>query len=246
MRVAPAGWMWLSTQEQVALARLGKALLANPKKLVAGELVVGGTSEDVGPRKAFARVFDAAQLAQGVRFVPQGDAPMFASLEVAGVPRSAPEPDKRVIGIERAWYTTDGKPWTPRPLKEGEALIVRLSITADRVMPDALVTDLLPAGLEIENLNLGDGRQWADVVVDGINIGDRADAADVRHEEFRDDRYVAALKLERGGTARVFYLVRAVTPGTYTVPPPLAEDMYRPDLRGVGRSAPATITVVQP
>ncbi len=241
-----SGWMWLSTQEQVALARLGKALLANPKKLVAGELVVGGTAEDVGPRKAFARVFDAAQLAQGVRFVPQGDAPMFASLEVAGVPRSAPEPDKRVIGIERAWYTTDGKPWTPRPLKEGEALIVRLSITADRVMPDALVTDLLPAGLEIENLNLGDGRQWADVVVDGINIGDRADAADVRHEEFRDDRYVAALKLERGSTARVFYLVRAVTPGTYTVPPPLAEDMYRPDLRGVGRSTPATITVVQP
>ena len=45
-----SGWMWLSTQEQVALARLGKALLANPKKLVAGELVVGGTAEDVGPR----------------------------------------------------------------------------------------------------------------------------------------------------------------------------------------------------
>jgi uncharacterized protein YfaS (alpha-2-macroglobulin family) len=40
--------------------------------------------------------------------------------------------------------------------------------------------------------------------------------------------------------------VRAVTPGTYTVPPPLVEDMYRPQLRGVGKSTPATITVVQP
>jgi uncharacterized protein YfaS (alpha-2-macroglobulin family) len=44
----------------------------------------------------------------------------------------------------------------------------------------------------------------------------------------------------------VFYLVRAVTPGTYRVPPPLVEDMYRPDLRGVGRSLPASLTVVQP
>ena len=57
---------------------------------------------------------------------------------------------------------------------------------------------------------------------------------------------MAALKLSRGSTAKVFYLVRAVTPGTYRVPPPLVEDMYRPDLRGVGRSLPASLTVVQP
>ena len=113
-------------------------------------------------------------------------------------------------------------------------------------MPDALLTDLLPAGLEIENFNLGDGKQWADVVVDGINIAERGGEAEIRHEEFRDDRYVAALKLEAGGKARVFYLVRAVTPGSYTAPPPLVEDMYRPMLRGVGKSVPASITVVQP
>ena len=241
-----SGWLWLSTQEKVALARLGKALMADQKKLVSGELAVGGEREAIGERKAFARVFDAAQLAQGVRFAPQGQAPMFASLEVAGIPRQAPAPDNSVIGIERAWYTTDGKPWTPRPLKEGEALIVRLSVTANTAMPDALLTDLLPAGLEIENFNLGDAKQWADVVVDGIRVSDRSGEADARHEEFRDDRYVTALNLRRGRTARVFYLVRAVTPGTYTVPPPLAEDMYRPELRGVGRSNPSTITVVQP
>jgi alpha-2-macroglobulin len=37
-----------------------------------------------------------------------------------------------------------------------------------------------------------------------------------------------------------------VTPGTYTVPPPLVEDMYRPALRGTGVASPATITVTQP
>ena len=123
---------------------------------------------------------------------------------------------------------------------------MRVSITPDISIPDALFTDLLPAGVEIENFNLGDAKQWADVVVDGIEINDRSGSAEVKHEEFRDDRYVAALKLDRGSTAKVFYLVRAVTPGTYMVPPPLVEDMYRPDIRGVGRSSPASITVVQP
>ncbi|CAG2086264.1 alpha-2-macroglobulin family protein [Xanthomonas euroxanthea] len=240
------GWLWLSTQEQVALARLGKALMVGQGKQVSGTLSVGGETQQIAPARLFGRSFDSAALARGVQFAPQGEAPMYASLEVAGIPRSAPEPDARTLSVERSWYTTDGKPWTPRALKEGEALIVRVAITANSDMPDALLTDLLPAGLEIENFNLGDAKQWADVVVDGIGISERSSAADVKHEEFRDDRYVAALALSSGSKAQLYYLVRAVTPGTYTVPPSLVEDMYRPELRGVGRSTPATMTVVQP
>jgi len=240
------GWLWLSTQEQVALARLGKALMVDQAKLVSGQWSTGGDVEAVAPARLFGRSFDHATLARGVRFVPQGEPPLYASLDVAGIPRSAPAADDSQVGIERRYYTTDGKEWKGGPLKEGEALIVRVGITANVAMPDALFTDLLPAGLEIENFNLGDAKQWAEVVVDGISISDRGSAADVKHEEFRDDRYVAALKLERRSTAKLFYLVRAVTPGTYTVPPSLVEDMYRPDIRGVGRSAPGTITVVQP
>jgi hypothetical protein len=36
-----------------------------------------------------------------------------------------------------------------------------------------------------------------------------------------------------------------VTPGKFTVPAPFAEDMYRPDVRGVGK-AEADISVVDP
>ena len=241
-----SGWLWLSTQEQVALARLGKALMVDQKKLVSGQWSIGGDAEAVAPVRLFGRSVDYAALARGLRFVPEGSPPLYASLDVAGIPRSAPAPDNRQIGIERRYYTTDGKEWKGGTLKEGEALIVRVGITANVAMPDALFTDLLPAGLEIENFNLGDAKQWAEVVVDGIAISDRGSAADVKHEEFRDDRYVAALKLDRGDTAKVFYLVRAVTPGTYTVPPSLVEDMYRPDIRGVGKASPSTITVVQP
>lgn len=241
-----SGWLYLSTQEQVALVRLGKALMADQDKRVSGTWHVGGESSAAGPAKIVGRLFDHDALAAGVRFDPQGEPPLYASIEVAGVPRTAPAPDTGELKVERRWYGLDGKSWKPGPLREGEALIVGVSITTDRDMPDALLTDLLPAGLEIENFNLGDAKQWADVVVDGIEITDREQAADVAHEEYRDDRYVAALDLDAGQTARVFYLVRAVTPGTYTVPPPLVEDMYRPQLRGVGRSVPASVTVVQP
>ncbi|WP_313218927.1 alpha-2-macroglobulin, partial [Stenotrophomonas sp.] len=97
-----SGYMWLSTQEQVALARMGKALAANQKKLVSGELAIGGESEAISARRMFGRSVDYAALAKGVRFTPQGEPPMFASLEVAGIPRNPPEPDSRTLGVERS------------------------------------------------------------------------------------------------------------------------------------------------
>ena len=54
------------------------------------------------------------------------------------------------------------------------------------------------------------------------------------HTEYRDDRFVAAARL--GGQLDLFYLVRAVTPGRYVVPATFAEDMYRPEVRGIGRT----------
>jgi len=239
------GQLWLSTQEQVALARLGKALALDQKNRVSGELVIGGEQQDqIQDRTLYAQRFDFEQLKQDVRFIPQGQPPFYASLDIAGIPDRPPEADLRSIDIERNWFNLDGTPWQAQPLKEGQALIVRLNLKAHQAMPDALITDLLPAGLEIENFNLTDSQQWGRVRIDGAIITGFNHR--LRHQEFRDDRYVAALNLAAGQRTQVFYLVRAVTPGTYTVPAPLAEDMYRPELRGVGKSNPSTLTVVPP
>ena len=239
-------WTWLSTQEQIAIARLGRTLVNEGDTAVSGTLSIGATTAPISPERLWSRQFDAADLGAGVRFTPQGDLPLYVSTEIAGVPRSAPPADDHHVAIRRQYYTLDGKPWEPAPLKEGDSLIVGLRLEAREAMPDALLVDLLPGGLEIENFNLTDAKQWADVVVDGISITDRAQAADVRHEEFRDDRYVAALNLAKGQRANVFYLVRAVSPGTFRVPPPLVEDMYMPEVRGIGSAAPEAITVVEP
>jgi uncharacterized protein YfaS (alpha-2-macroglobulin family) len=239
-------WNWLSTQEQIAIARLGKELIGNGDTVVAGTLAIGAKSTELSPDRIWSRAFDAADLRAGVRLNPSGDLPMYVSTDIAGVPTTIPAADDRAVSVRRAFYTLDGKPWTPAPLKEGDALIVGLTVEARQALPDALITDLLPGGLEIENFNLTDAKQWADVVIDGITLSDRSQAAEVRHEEFRDDRYVAALKLDQGQAAHVFYLVRAVSPGTYLVPPPLVEDMYLAQSRGIGKSEPATLKVVEP
>jgi uncharacterized protein YfaS (alpha-2-macroglobulin family) len=242
------GWrsLYLSTQEQIAVGRLGKTLIKDGDKVVSGTLAIGPASTEISPDRLWSRSFGGAEIAAGVRFSPQGDLPLYVATDVAGVPKTAPAADDRHVAIQRRYYTLDGKPWEPAALKEGDSLIVGLRLEARKAMPDALLIDLLPGGLEIENFNLTDAKQWADVVVDGITVTDRAQAAEVRHEEFRDDRYVAALKLDEGQTAHVFYLVRAVSPGTFRVPPPLVEDMYKPEVRGIGKSVPESVKVIEP
>ena len=239
-------WLFLSTQEQLALFRLGKTLVKDGNATFTGQLSVGDKSSTIDATKIFSRTFAADQVRASVRLTPSGTPPLYVSQDIAGVPKKAPEPSDAKVSIKRTFYDLEGETYDGHPLKEGEGLVVGVAMEAKEDIADALLTDLLPGGLEIENFNLSDTKQWADVVVDGIQINDRASAAEVRHEEFRDDRYVAALKLYKGQKAHAFYLVRAVSPGTFVVPPPLVEDMYRPEIRGIGKSEPVQIKVVEP
>jgi len=103
------------------------------------------------------------------------------------------------------------------------------------------VIDPIPAGLEVENLNLSQGAQASEFTVDGVNVGEAMNNEAIKHSEYRDDRFVAAVHLPRG-QMQLFYLLRVVTPGRFTVPSSYAEDMYRPEIRGIGNTGePVTI-----
>jgi alpha-2-macroglobulin len=237
---------WLSTQEQVAIFRLGRALLSGEPKALEGELRVGAASEPLGGRALVSRELVLDELRRGVTLALQGEGPFWLAEDIVGTPTRAPAVQDDPIRIRRAYYRTDGKLFEGGALKEGETLIAKLTIEAKEEMPDALVVDLLPAGIEIENLALGDRGALGELVLDGITLNQREYSAEIRHEEFRDDRYVAALKLYGGSPAHLFYLVRAVSPGSFVVPPPMIEDMYRPRLRGLGKSVPEQLQVVPP
>jgi uncharacterized protein YfaS (alpha-2-macroglobulin family) len=239
------GNRYLSTQEQLALFRLGRQLRRLGADPIAGTLSVGGESTPIESTPMFTRLFDDAELARGANVSITGEGTLYAIREAVGVPRNPPAAVDSGLSIRRDWFGTDGKPFTGASLKEGDSVVVRLTIEAQQGTDDLLVVDYLPGGLEAENLNLTDARLLERMTVDGMALSERG-GVDVRHEEYRDDRYVAALRMYQGQTAQLYYIARAVSPGEFNVPPPQAEDMYRADLRAVGTSRVPRLTVTPP
>jgi alpha-2-macroglobulin len=166
---------------------------------------------------------------------PRGVPTVFAATAIAGFPTSAP-PNSAGLSISRQWFTVAGEPFNGDRLKQGETLIAYLRVESNQALPEALITDLSPAGLEVENLNLTDASTLESLEIEGINLASRFDTTVLKHEEFRDDRFVAALEITAGSPAHVFYLIRAVSPGDFSVPPALVEDLYRPGLRSLSLS----------
>ncbi|MFG6449366.1 alpha-2-macroglobulin [Roseateles sp. BYS180W] len=187
------------------------------------------------------RELPAAKLSAGLVLKNEGKGALFVEVQAQGYTLKPPPARDDAIRIERQLFSVDGKPVSARSFVTGEMLIVRLRATAARAIKDGLIVDRIPAGFEVENLNLSQGPQAGEFSVEGTNIGEANASARIVHTEFRDDRFVAAARLD-GRPLEVFYLLRAVTPGRYQVPAPFAEDMYRPELRGVGK-AEADITV---
>ncbi len=127
------------------------------------------------------------------------------------------------FSIARTYYTLDGVEANVSQARQNERYVVVLKVTESNAWPSrVLITDLLPAGFEIDNPSLVDSAQLANFEW----IGQVAAA----HTEFRSDRLVAAFDRSAGDNREITlaYVVRAVTPGAYDHPAANVEDMYRP------------------
>lgn len=240
---------YFSTQERLALFLAARGAGGDADAAWSAVVQVGAEknaeSETLNAKATEQRNYDAAALKRGITVTSKTpQQPLFVELSVQGYPVKPLPPREDRITLERSWWTTDGRPMTERRLKTGEMLIVRLRVNAKQRIKDGLVVDRIPAGLEVENVNLAQGSQLSEFKVENVNIAGAMSDVRIKHREYRDDRFVVAADLD-GRTLDVFYLVRVVTPGKYVVPAPFAEDMYRPDVRGVGR-AEADIEVVDP
>jgi uncharacterized protein YfaS (alpha-2-macroglobulin family) len=236
---------YFSTQERLALYLAARAAGA-----VAGDaewtalLKTGDKSTAVASRTTESRSFDAAALARGVALTNSTGAALFVEIDASGYPVKAPAPRSDVIELKRDWFDLEGKPLTSRQFKVGDVLIVRVQARSKQRVEDALIVDRIPAGFEVENLNLSQGPKAESLQVGGVDVAGALADERLKHREYRDDRYVAAARLD-GRWLNVFYLLRIVSPGRYVVPATFAEDMYRPELRAVG-AAEAPIVIVDP
>jgi uncharacterized protein YfaS (alpha-2-macroglobulin family) len=223
----------LSTQENAWLLR---AALAMKSRFAASRLTVDGTTVSGG----VTRVVSAADLARAPLVIanPGTDA-QVATLTIRGAPKTAQPAAEEGFKVERRYFTSDGRSVDPAKVAQNARLVVLLTVTEPE--PQAgriLLVDHLPAGLEIENPRL-----VASGEAGGFSWLPQSDLAP-DHTEFRDDRFVAAFTREGGNdspTLTAAYVVRAVAPGSYALPPATVEDMYRPER--YGRTASGHIEV---
>ncbi|WP_249678042.1 alpha-2-macroglobulin family protein [Pseudomonas abieticivorans] len=237
-----AASQWLSTQERNALFLAGRDLLGKPESAWTARLSSGGQTRELSNNQPGIKL-DGPLLASPLSVHNNGTDTLYQQLTVSGYPQQAPLAHGENLSIRRDYLGMNGQALNLQNLKSGDLVLVHLAIAAKQRVPDALVVDLLPAGLELENQNLAQSAASLDNASSKVKQWREAmQNATLVHQEYRDDRYVAALNLDGYGTTHLLYLARAVTPGTYRVPPPQVESMYRPNWQAVG-DTPADMVI---
>ncbi|CAM3732057.1 hypothetical protein BS639_03990 [Rouxiella silvae] len=227
------GQRWLSTQESNALFMAGRSLINSAE--TPWQVTLDGQTQPLSGTSAMTQVLKATQLQQPVVLKNTGDAAVYTRFDITGYPLQAPAESGNVLHIKRNYIGMDGNPLSLASLKSGDLVVVHLDVWADAHVPDALVVDLLPAGLELENQNLADSSASLGEAASGLTaLMSDMQQADIKHQEFRDDRYVAAVNVDGYRHVALLYLARAVTPGSYAVPAPQVESMYVPAWRATG------------
>ena len=233
---------YLSTQEKLSLFLVGRAYAAGTTGPWTAGVTVRGKSEEVSATGSHYRELAPADLAAGVNIANTHKEQIYVELSYNGFPLRAPAARSDPIALTRMLYTPDGVPIGDRALKTGETVMVHVAVRSRARIANGMVVDRIPAGLEIENLNIVQGEGAPALKIANVDVNAASADKRVKHREFRDDRFVAAVNLD-GNPVNLFYRARVVTPGRYTVPPLYAEDMYRPDIYGIA-GGNETMTVI--
>ena len=220
----------LSTQEQTWMLLAARALQQDDKGL---------TLEVNGAKKmgAYAATIPGDALLQApLTLTNTGLDPVSAAITTVAAPVLPPAAGGEGFEITKTYYSLTGEEANITEVIQNERYVVVLEVTEGDDWPaQLLVSDLLPAGFEIDNPSL--------VVSAALANFDWIGQTETAHLEFRSDRFVAAISRGEGenGTMTLAYVVRAVTPGTYDLPAASVEDMYRPQLSA--RTAAGAMTV---
>ncbi len=208
---------WTSTQEQTWMLLAARSVKDADKGL---KLEVNGAPRDGGYA---AQMTGKSLLEHPLTIANRTGEPVSAMLTTVAAPADPLPAGGDGFAIERTYYTLDGEEANITEATQNERYVVVLKVTEHNSWPShIIITDLLPAGFEIDNPSLVDSAKLSNF--------DWLGETEAAHTEFRYDRFVAAFNRSEGDNREVTlaYVVRAVTPGTYDLPAAQVEDMYRP------------------
>lgn len=222
-----------STQEEAWSLLAAHALTSERQK---PDLSLNGVRND-GP---LYRRLELSELSDGVTLRNNGTEPIDVAVTALGAPL-LPEPaGGNFASISRKYFALDGQEVDMTAIGQGERFVAVLTIVFnDKENGLIIVNDPLPAGFEIDNPNL---LQSGDVKnLDWLKL-----TPQTQHKEFRADRFIASIDRSNDSSTRIelAYVVRAVSPGRFTHPAAIVEDMYRMDRRA--RTASGSVEIVGP
>ncbi len=156
-----------------------------------------------------------------------GDQPLYLFWELDGYPQD--NKIKTTLPYQtakRQYYSVEGKLIADGKVAVGDIIIAVVTCSVNEPVYEALLVDLLPAGLEPEK---SDNLRTLlnQIQVDGRPLSEQLTSP--KYQEQRSDRYVASASMEKGQVYRFAYLLRAVSEGEYAVPPVWVEDMFTPE-----------------
>ncbi len=212
---------YLNTQETVfSILALGK--IARRSTGMQGEAQVTANGKTIATTKGSPVQIDLKGLGnQPVQIKVSGKGTYYYFREISGISRDGTiKEEDKYLKVRRSYYTRSGQLITNNTFKQNDLIVVKISIQGEyrSVIDNVVITDMLPAGLEIENTRLNDmpNLKW----VTGIKDRDEPDYLDVR-----DDRLNLFTSVG-SGVKTFYYMVRAVSPGTYKSGPVQADAMY--------------------
>ena len=170
-----------------------------------------------------------------VDLVTKGTGRLYFFWQAEGISASgAYKEEDSYLKIRKRFFDRYGRALSGNTFKQNDLVIVQLTLekTYSTDIDNVVITDLLPAGFEIENPRTKDipGMDW-------IKDGDSPTALDVR-----DDRI--NLFVDQHSMKQVYYYaVRAVSPGLYRMGPVSADAMYNGEYHSYNGAG--TVRVVQ-
>ena len=228
----------LSTQERTTLFKLAIILATQQTgKTWSGNLQVADRNVALNAQGEYGKSIAFKSLGDAVTFTNTSDQTLYGAFSWSGVAKKPTIGVENGIRVRTKSYLVQGKEiellaLNPT-LKTGDVVLNEVTLHGDKPIRDALLVHLLPAGLELENQNLTNSLKLEDITIDGRKLEQNKI---IKHEEFREDRYVAAMELSDSGSFMVYFLMRAVNPGNYVAPVTLVESMYTPTLNGTGNT----------
>jgi uncharacterized protein YfaS (alpha-2-macroglobulin family) len=230
------GNAWHSTQEtSLAFMAMGKYLSAlDDSRPFAGTLTWADGAQIFDETRLFLRENIQTTSALTLEKSP-ADRTVFTTVLTSATPKAeAHVPDSQGLLVEQTLLGENGLPLEEDAVGQGDLVIMRTRVrSASGPIDNVVVQSLLPAGLEVENPRLATTERldW---------MGDEAMLEG--HQDLRDDRILVFCDLDNTGWKTRYSVLRAVTPGRFTLPPVQAEAMYHPGLRASGPLGTIVVT----